>query len=461
MAQRNLFSFFGGGRGRTNAQAPAAVPPPADAAPDDAAAPPPPPPDVDDGSNGAARASAAAPDAVPSAAAGVAEEVNDVPMEVEEEGETADPMEVEEPAVMPGQVEDGQVEDGAGADRELPAALENEAEGNEAEAEAEADDEAASPGAKHDRDDEEDQPRKKQRDESEDDSEEEKKLPPVPSSPEEYADVARRWYNQHGGAFTSESTRRPPANSSQHEATYKYLYVLCVAIVTMLVAENLILLPSGILFGFINFSSDLLSMNTSSSYIYYLFWPDNKGPRRRNKVGCTSNGIERLKHYWKKFKNKTKKPTIISLLNINSIPVRVQRVVTAAILCGLAAFLPSQLPETIAEATELEMTGLPVHTTIFFWFMAKSATDCGNLGGGIIMAGCLLRLYRLAQLYQALASCCLQWPVESIESPPWVGDHAVVSSEAILLTYYVDFFCRLINKSGGLDWLLHPPAEGT
>ncbi|EJK47799.1 hypothetical protein THAOC_33461 [Thalassiosira oceanica] len=70
-----------------------------------------------------------------------------------------------------------------------------------------------SPGAKHDRDDEEDQPRKRQRDEGEDDSEEEKKLPPVPSSPEEYADVARRWYNQHGGAFTSESARRPPASS--------------------------------------------------------------------------------------------------------------------------------------------------------------------------------------------------------------------------------------------------------
>ncbi|EJK48199.1 hypothetical protein THAOC_33025, partial [Thalassiosira oceanica] len=258
---KDLRSFFGRARG-TNAQAPAAVPPPADAAPDDAAAPP---QNVVNESIAEARASAAAPDDVPSAAAG-AEEVNDDPMEVEEE--TADPMEAE---------------DGAGADRKVSACLKNEAdEGNEAEA---GEDDATSPGGKHDRDDDDEKPRraKRQRDEGEDDSEEEKKLPPVPSSPEEYADVARRWYNQHGGAFTSESTRRPPANSSQHDATYKYLYVFCVAIATtMLVIENLILLPSGILFGFINFSSDLLSMNsTRSSYIYYLFWPDSKG-RRRN-----------------------------------------------------------------------------------------------------------------------------------------------------------------------------------
>ncbi|EJK56040.1 hypothetical protein THAOC_24142, partial [Thalassiosira oceanica] len=159
-----------------------------------------------------ARASAAAPDDVPSAAA-AAEEVNDDPMEVEEE-------------VMPGQVEDG-----AGADRELSAGLENEDdEGNE----AEADDEATSPGGKHERDDEEEdeedddsdeewQDEKKtydssggQRRSKRDKGESERKRPPPPSSPEEYADVARGWYNQQGGAFTSKSTRRPPANSSQH-----------------------------------------------------------------------------------------------------------------------------------------------------------------------------------------------------------------------------------------------------
>lgn len=64
-------------------------------------------------------------------------------MEVEEE-EPADPM---------------VVEDGAGANHELPAALKNEAEGNE---EAEAGDETTSPGAKHDRDDEDEKPRKRQ-----------------------------------------------------------------------------------------------------------------------------------------------------------------------------------------------------------------------------------------------------------------------------------------------------------
>ena len=41
----------------------------------------------------------------------------------------------------------------------------------------------------------------------------------------------------------------------------------------------------------------------------------------------------------------------------------------------------------------LEMNGLPVYTTMFFWSMVKSATDCNNLGGAIIMAGCLLRLF--------------------------------------------------------------------
>ena len=37
------------------------------------------------------------------------------------------------------------------------------------------------------------------------------------------------------------------------------------------------------------------------------------------------------------------------------------------ILKGLAKFLPDKLPVKIADATELEMNGLPVHTTTFFW----------------------------------------------------------------------------------------------
>ncbi|EJK54914.1 hypothetical protein THAOC_25413 [Thalassiosira oceanica] len=54
---------------------------------------------------------------------------------------------------------------------------------------------------------------KRQREEGEDDSKEEEKLPLAPSSPKEYADVAQKWYESKDG-FTSESTRRPPANPS-------------------------------------------------------------------------------------------------------------------------------------------------------------------------------------------------------------------------------------------------------
>ena len=139
----------------------------------------------------------------------------------------------------------------------------------------------------------------------------------------EYAQSCQEWFERKGGKLSFDSTRRPPANSSQHAAVSKYL-VFCVGIVTILVTNNLILLPAGILFAYINHTSDLLSIDTSSSYIYYLFFPDGL-----RKVGCAGNGMERLKHYREKYKDKM--PNIISLLNINSIPVRFQKIVTAAV----------------------------------------------------------------------------------------------------------------------------------
>ena len=214
--------------------------------------------------------------------------------------------------------------------------------------------------------------------------------PPAPTSPEEYAIFTKEHYKQ-GEGFTLKGTSRDFLNQSQHEALTNYLNGFCLAIVMMLITHNLILLPNGILFDFVNYANDLLSINTSSPYVYYLFWPGKQRRRgKRDKVGCTGNGKERLEYYWKEFKDGIM-PTIISLLNINAIPIYVQKLVTAAILQGLVPFLPSELPETIADATRLEMNGLPVHTIMFFWAMVKSYDD--NFGGAIIMAGCLLRLY--------------------------------------------------------------------
>ncbi|EJK52442.1 hypothetical protein THAOC_28278, partial [Thalassiosira oceanica] len=267
------------------------------------------------------------------------------------------------------------------------------------------------PGGKHERDDEEEneeddgsdeewQDEKKtytssgsQRRSKRDKGESERKRPPPPSSPEEYADVARERYESKEG-FTFNSTRRPPANSSQHAVVHQFLNDFCVSIVMLLIARNLILLPVGILFGYINHASDLLSMNDGNPHIYYLFWPKRQGSKRRkkrDKIGCAGEGKKRYTYYWNEFKENM--PAIISLLNINAIPACVQTLVTAAILKGLAAFVPDQLPVTIADATRLEMTGLPVCTTLFFWSMVKGFDECKMLGGGILMSGFLLRLY--------------------------------------------------------------------
>ena len=142
----------------------------------------------------------------------------------------------------------------------------------------------------------------------------------------------------------------------------------------------------------LSFLSALTRILTRHS-VYYLFWPGGGGRRgQRDKIGCTGNGKERLKYYLKQFKDVVM-PTIISLLNINAIPDKVQELVTKKILEGLATFLPSELPVTIADATRLEMTGLPVHTILFFWSMVMNYGACMFLGGGILMNGFLLRLY--------------------------------------------------------------------
>ena len=86
---------------------------------------------------------------------------------------------------------------------------------------------------------------------------------------------------------------------------------------------------------------------------------------------------------------------IISMLSINEIPYKVQESTSAAILKGLKSFLPEKLPVTIADATRLEMTGLPVHTIMFFWSLVMEYGTCKFIGGGILMSGFLLRIYLL------------------------------------------------------------------
>ncbi|EJK76333.1 hypothetical protein THAOC_01908, partial [Thalassiosira oceanica] len=277
-----------------------------------------------------------------------------------------------------------------GSDTDDDAEEDDDKKGKESAAAAAAS--SSGPGGKHERDDDEEeddedddsdvewQDEKKtydssgsQRRSKRDKGESERKRPPPPSSPEEYADVARERYESREG-FTFDSTRRPPANSSQHSVARQFLNDFCVSIVMLLIARNLILLPVGILFGFVNHASDLLSMNDGNPHIYYLFWPGGErqgGKRRkkRDKIGCAGEGKKRYTYYWNEFKENM--PAIISLLNINAIPACVQTLVTAAILKGLAAFVPDQLPVTIADATRLEMTGLPVCTTLFFWSMVK------------------------------------------------------------------------------------------
>ena len=108
--------------------------------------------------------------------------------------------------------------------------------------------------------------RKKDEDDAdgEDDSDDEPERPPPPSSPYDYADLACSWY-EDGGGLSFGGTKRF-MNTAQYKAVYNFLHFFCISIVTLLIAQNIILLPVGILFGAINYSDKLLSINDGNPH---------------------------------------------------------------------------------------------------------------------------------------------------------------------------------------------------
>ena len=97
------------------------------------------------------------------------------------------------------------------------------------------------------------------------DGEPERPRPPPPTSPHDYADLACSWY-EDGGGLSFGGTKRPFMNTAQYKAVYNFLHFFCISIVTLLIAQNIILLPVGILFGAINYSDKLLSINDGNPH---------------------------------------------------------------------------------------------------------------------------------------------------------------------------------------------------
>ena len=88
--------------------------------------------------------------------------------------------------------------------------------------------------------------------------------PLTPTSPYDYADHVRSCYEE-GERWSFKGTTRDTLNQSQHKAFYNFLN-FCVSIVNLLIAQHIITLPVGILFGAINYAHDLLSMNDGNPH---------------------------------------------------------------------------------------------------------------------------------------------------------------------------------------------------
>ena len=154
---------------------------------------------------------------------------------------------------------------------------------------------------------------------------------------------------------------------------------MCVEIIEYLIENNVVLDPG--LEALKDIKYEKFSVDNHNAHIYWLL--------ELLKCGLTGDGAERSSEYATKLGKDAF--TLISLIDLENIPVDVQREVVRRIREGSARFLPEELPTTHLEALLVEMLGLPISTVHLFWSVVKS-TDESHIGGANEIQSFLRRL---------------------------------------------------------------------
>jgi hypothetical protein len=180
-----------------------------------------------------------------------------------------------------------------------------------------------------------------------------------------------------GSDFSMGALQQPPRNSAQQE-TYNDFLQLLVENIEYLIANNIVLVPGSEAFNNINPAP--FSIDNGNAHIYFLL--------ELLKIGHTGEGLERLKEYIKQLREEgiigpNDTPTIFSCIDVENIPVEVQRESAKRHLEGLKRFLPDELPTTEYESLLLQMLGLPIPAIYYIWSVVKSVDECLIYGGGI------------------------------------------------------------------------------
>jgi len=175
------------------------------------------------------------------------------------------------------------------------------------------------------------------------------------------------------------STRQPPRNSAQQKM-YDELLSFTIDIIEFLVENDAVLIPGSYVFDDIKYEK--FSIDNGNGHIYWFL--------QQLKLGLAGVGKERKVEYVNKYPNAIL--TLISCIDIDNLKRDVQVEVVRRIREGLARFLPQELPTTHLEALLVEMFGLPIATTHFFWAVVKSIEECPVMGGAIEIQSFLRRI---------------------------------------------------------------------
>ena len=84
-------------------------------------------------------------------------------------------------------------------------------------------------------------------------------------------------------------------------------------------------------------------------------------------------------------------PKLRSLIDVDNIPVPVQRELVRRVLVIAAKYMCKEYPTTHRKLFACDMQGLSVPTQIFFRSIVKSSEECSVVGGGVAVWGFLRR----------------------------------------------------------------------
>ena len=207
-------------------------------------------------------------------------------------------------------------------------------------------------------------------------------------------DITQQYETQEAAVHSSRSVSERPRsrlsfnavcapvslNKKQEDALEAWKK-FCIKVFKFLLSKDAALNPSSPLWEYVNENDKLISTLDENPHIYL-----EKNDRRGGFAGV---GNTRNEFYMEELRkgNRLTVPHLISIVNINNIPVDVQIECTEMILDGLKEFKCDHLSDDIAGEIKMEMLGLPIDLQKFCWGLCTSLDECKRLGGSIEISG--------------------------------------------------------------------------